>query len=429
MKCIEVNQSGPLFGDVHIQGSKNSALGLLAATCLADEPVSLKRIPNILDFRVICDIGREIGMEINTNLSGDLVIDPRKIHTSTLDPKKTASFRASYYFVGALLAKFRKVSIGYPGGDDFGSRPIDQHIKAFQALGATFTFHNDYYTVEAERLRGADITFDVITSGATINVMLAAVLALGKTTLHNAARDPEVVDVANLLNKMGAHIRGAGTDTITIDGVTHLDGCDYTCIPDRLIAGAFMMVAGVTGGTLTIKDVIPEHLASCIAKLKEIGLSIETHDNDIIVSRDGLLRATRVRSTMYPGFATDLQQPLTALLLQPQGRSIVTDKVYPNRFNHVKQLTRMGAKIDVRGSSSFIQGGQPLKGTWVSASDVRAGTCLILAGLTAEGPTYITGVEHIERGYENVIEVFQSIGANVKLRLNKAMEDLRVETM
>ncbi len=416
MKWLEVEYSGELNGIVNVPGSKNSSLALMAASCLADEPVVLKGIPYSLDFKVIYEIGEEIGLRIKRNATGDMLIDPRGISHSVLDPRKTSAFRASYYFVGALLAKRGKVSIGYPGGDDFGGRPIDQHVKALRAMGAKFTFHQDRYEVEAERLTGADIYFDMITSGATIHAMLAAVLAEGETVLRNAAKDPEVVDAANFLNQMGAQIRGAGTDTIRINGVKQLGGCTYTVIPDRLIAGAFLMAAGANGGTVTVDGIIPEHLNSCIAKLREIGIDTEVREQSITASCRGPLKAVRVRASMYPGFATDLQQPLTALLLRASGKSIVTDKVFPKRFNHVPQLRRMGAHIEMRGNTAFIEGQRPLQGAVVHASDVRAGTCLILAGLMAEGKTYITGVEHIERGYENVIEAFAALGAKLNIR-------------
>lgn len=416
MSWIEVENNGPLNGSVSVQGSKNSSLALLAATCLSSEPVILKGIPNILDVQVISEMAREIGMKISRDMTtGELFIDPRDISSSALDLQKTSAFRASYYFIGALLAKFQKVTLGYPGGDDFGSRPIDQHIKGLKALGATFTFHKHHYEVEASRLHGAEIYFDMITSGSTINLILAAALAKGKTVLRNAAKDPEVVDVSNLLNKMGARIVGAGTDTVRIEGVDQLGGCAYTVIPDRLIAGAFLMAAGATGGAITVDGTIPEHLGSCLAKLEEVGIHIEVKDHSVTAYGGSPLRATRVRTGMYPGFATDLQQPLTALLLQASGKSIITDKIYPKRFNHVQQLRRMGATIEVRGESAFISGNRGLIGEWVHASDVRAGTCMIIAGLMAEGTTKITGIEHIERGYEDAISLFRSLGAKISV--------------
>jgi UDP-N-acetylglucosamine 1-carboxyvinyltransferase len=413
MKWIEVQQSGPLSGTVCIPGSKNSSLALLAAACLSDEPLTLKGIPNILDFRVITEIAEEMGMTIERLANGDVWINPQNIHTAQLNHSKTSAYRASYYFVGALLAKKGKVSIGYPGGDNFVSRPIDQHIKALKQMGAKFTFFDEYYVVEAEKLQGAIIYFDMITSGATINAMLAAALADGRTELRNAAKDPEVVDTANLLNYMGAKVTGAGTDTIKIDGVTQLGGCTYNVIPDRLIAGAFLMAAGATRGTITIDEIIPEHLQSCMLKLEEVGMHFEIKEHSVIAYGDVSLKATRVRTGMYPAFATDLQQPMTSLLLRAPGRSIITDKVYPERYNHLQQLRKMGAQISLRGGSAFIQGGAPLIGTYVHASDVRAGTCLIIAGLMAEGKTMIAGVEHIERGYDNVMDQFRRLGAKL----------------
>lgn len=415
MKYIQTDCSGPLNGTVHIPGAKNSSLAILAAACLADDIVTLEGIPPIDDVRVIASISREIGADFKRE-NGQIIIDPRWIHSASIAPSKASSYRASYYYAGALLSKFGKVAIGYPGGDDFVSRPIDQHIKAFQALGAQVRFYKDYYEVEAAELKGANIYFDTVTSGATINAMLAAARAKGRTHLHNAARDPEVVDTSAFLNRLGAKIYGAGTDRIRIDGVPYLNGGSHAVIPDRLIAGAFLMAAGLRGGQVTVMNVIPEHLGSCLAKLEEVGLYIERGDQHITAYGTGTLRATRVRTGMYPGFATDLQQPMTALLLQAGGKSIMTDRVYPGRFAHVPQLRRLGAEIELRKDSAFIRGGMPLRGGWVHATDVRAGTCLIMAGLIAEGRTHITGVEHIERGYEDVIGSFRSIGAKIAMR-------------
>jgi UDP-N-acetylglucosamine 1-carboxyvinyltransferase len=410
-----VEPSGALNGSVHIPGSKNSSLALLAAACMADDVVTLEGIPAIDDMRQIVGIARDIGLDLQREDNGDVRLDPRFIHSATIDPGKASAYRASYYFAGALLAKFGRVTIGFPGGDDFKSRPIDQHIKAFQALGATVTFNEDHYVVEASELRGADIYFDTISHGATVNTMLAAVRAKGRTHLYHAAVDPEVVDAAALLNQLGARIYGAGTDCIRIEGVPYLNGGIHAVIPDRLVAGSFLMAAGMTGGQVTVKDVIPEHMGSCIAKLKEAGLEIEIGENSVTATGSGSVRATRIRTAMYPGFATDLQQPMTALLLMAKGKSIVTEKVFPHRFNHVPQLRRMGAEIELRKESAFIKGGRPLVGEWVHATDVRAGTCLVLAGLVAEGQTRITGVEHVERGYTDIIGSLRSLGANISL--------------
>jgi UDP-N-acetylglucosamine 1-carboxyvinyltransferase len=413
MNWIQVEHSPPLQGSVTIPGSKNSSLALLAAACLSDEPVQLTGIPKIADMNVIAGIASDNGIRIEHHPGGNITIDPTRIHSAYIDPVKSAAFRTAYYFVGSLLAKFGKVVVGYPGGDDFVERPIDQHIKAFKSFGATVTFEKDHYVVEAKQLSGADIYFDMITSGATMNSLMLAARAKGKTILRNAAKDPEVVDTANFLNQMGANISGAGTDTIRIEGVPYLRGCTYSVIPDRLIAGSFLIAAGVTGGVVTVDNVIPEHLGSCISKLQEIGLHIESGSNAITAYSTGTLKATRVRTAMYPGFATDQQQPLTALLLQAPGKSIVNDRIYPKRFNHVHQLRRLGAEIELRSGVAFVRGGVPLHGNIVHASDIRAGICLMLAGLAAEGKTVITGVEHIERGYENIVETFCSLGANV----------------
>lgn len=415
MKRLIVEPCSELKGNVSISGAKNSSLPLLSAACLADDVVTLSGIPDIYDVKVITEIMKDIGLKVTKEASGELVLDPRPIHNTFVEPKKASSFRASYYFVGALLAKFGKVTIGFPGGDDFVSRPIDQHIKALEAMGATFTFHADYYVVQAAQLRGADIYFDTITSGATINAMLCAVRAKGTTWLRNAAQDPEVVDTANLLNQMGARIYGAGTDTIRIEGTDALSGCNYTVIPDRLIAGTFMMAVGAVGGQVTIQNVIPKHMGATISKLQEIGIEMDISDEQITVYSPPRLKAIRVRTAMYPGFATDLQQPLTAMLLRGSGTSIVTDQVYPKRFGHVPQLRKLGADIEVRGNSAFIKGGVPLHGGQVHATDVRAGIALIIAGMLAEGETILSGVHHIERGYEQAVEQFQALGANIRI--------------
>jgi UDP-N-acetylglucosamine 1-carboxyvinyltransferase len=414
MRWIEVDRSGPLKGSVNIPGSKNSSLALLSACCLADEAVTLKNIPNISDIRLVCEIIKGIGAEVNQ--FGDiLIINPANIHNAVIDQKKSSFYRAAYYFVGALLAKFKSVTIGYPGGDNFGRRPIDQHIKGLEALGAQFKFYEDHYIVEVDKLRGADIYFDMITSGATINVMLAAALAEGKTVLRNAARDPEVVDTAVLLNSMGAIIKGAGTGTITIQGVNSLKGCVHTVIPDRLVAGSFLMAAGLAGGDITVNNVIHEHLVSCTAKLIECGLHIEEGENFIRAYRDGEIRGVNVKAAMYPAFPTDLQQPLTSLLIGATSHSTIIDTVYPGRFNHCIELNKMGADIIMKEDCFVVPGNRTLNGAWVKATDVRAGISLILAGLSAKGTTYITGMEHIERGYADITETFLSLGANVRV--------------
>ncbi|SNZ14579.1 UDP-N-acetylglucosamine 1-carboxyvinyltransferase [Terribacillus aidingensis] len=412
---FEVRNSGPLNGEVTIPGAKNSALALVAAGCLTDETITIHDIPAIRDILLIKEIAEDIGLYMEEKEKNTYELTGRHITSGKLDVAKTSDFRASYYFVGALLAKVKTVQIGYPGGDDFGSRPIDQHVKALSALGATFDFKQKYYEVSCDKLTGADITFDVITSGATINAMLAAVKAEGRTVLHNAAKDPEVVDLGNLLNLMGAKIKGAGTDRITIDGVASLHGgIEHTVIPDRLIAGAFLMAAGVTNGRITVKNVIPEHLASCTNKLIELGMTI-TEEDDSMTASGSALHGARIQTGMYPELATDLQQPLTTLLVLAAGSSSITDKVYPNRTGHVAELKKLGADINVVDHQIMINGVSKLMGATVKAHDVRAGTSLILAGLAADGVTKITDIKHIQRGYEDIVGLFTQLGADITL--------------
>lgn len=422
MRWLEVNCSKPLNGSLKVPGSKNSSLALLAACCLADEPVYMSNIPEISDIKVVFQILRGLGASVEKQNSA-YIIDPRSINTAEISPELSSAFRAAYYFAGALLVKHHKVSIGYPGGDNFVSRPIDQHIKGLKALGADITCFDNYYTVKADKLSGAEIFFDVMTCGATINVMLAAVLASGKTTLYNAARDPEVVDTAILLNKMGARIYGAGTDTIRIQGVTQLGGCSHNAAPDRLIAGAYLMAGGITKGTLTVEDVIPEHLAACMAKLTEIGLQFETSESSITVHGDARIKATRIRTGKFPMFESDFQQPATVLLLKAAGRSVLSDRIYPRRFNHCDQLNRMGADISVKNGIARINSHRKLTGSWVHAGDIRAGTALVLAGLMAEGTTRITGIEHIERGYEDIVRDFRQLGADISLLTDDGLSE------
>ncbi len=421
MRWLEVNCSKPLKGKIRAPGSKNSSLALLAASCLADEPVHISNIPDISDIKVVIRIMDSIGVSV-TEDDKSYKIDPRGIYTAEIDPSLSSSFRAAYYFIGALLAKHHRVSIGYPGGDNFVSRPIDQHLKGLKALGAKVEMFEDHYLVQANSLNGTEIFFDVVTCGATVNVMLAAVLAKGKTTLYNAAKDPEVVDTAVMLNKMGARIYGAGTDTIRIQGVEQLGGCTHSSAPDRLIAGAYLIAAGVTGGSLTVDDVIPEHLEPCIVKLTEIGLSFERTENSITVNGGGRIRASRIRTGKYPMFESDFQQPVTVLLLKALGRSTISDRIYPKRFNHCEQLNRMGADIIVRNGIARINSHRRLTGTWVHAGDIRAGTALVLAGLLADGTTRITGIEHIERGYEDIVRDFRKLGADISLVTGKSLD-------
>ncbi len=414
LRWLEVERSQPLCGSVDIPGSKNSVQALLAAACLADDTVVLDGVPDLLDMPVILDICASLGLKATVLAPHTLSLDPRSIRTGEVPPKKSSAYRAAYYFVGALLAKMGRVSVGYPGGDNFGERPMEQHFKGLKALGAKVTFHSDHYVVESNHLRGAEIYFDTVTMGGTINVMLAAVRAEGLTILRNAAQDPEVVDVANLLVAMGASVKGAGTSEIRIEGTDSLSGCRHTVIPDRLTAGTFLIGAAATKGKVTVRGVIPEHLSAVLAKLRDMGMQITVANEDVTAQYVGSLKAIRLGTLPYPGFPTDLQQPLTAALLAASGRSLVVDTVF-RRFNHLPQLRRMGAQFRERQQAIMIPGGQSLQGTYVHATDVRAGASLVLAGLMASGTTRISGVEHILRGYENVVTNFSSLGASIRM--------------
>lgn len=415
MRWLEIRPSGLLAGQIKVQGSKNSSLGLLAACCLSDGSVSLENIPRISDTRVTLNILRSLGAYITEN-GNSIGINAGNITGSEIDPDFAGQIRTGYYFIGALLAKHKKVTVGYPGGDNFRVRPIDQHLKGFKAMGAEVELNKSTYTVSASSLKGADIYFDVKTTGGTINLMMAATLAKGTTVLYNAAKDPEIVDMAVFLNKMGARIYGAGTDTIRIAGVEGLRGCSHSAIPDRLAAGAFLMAVGAAGGIITLEGVEPVHLKACIDKLREIGMDISINDSSVTAAMNGRVRAVRVRAEKYPMFETDFQQPVTSLLLKAQGRSTISDRVFPHRFNHCEQLKRMGADIAVRRGVARINSFRRLSGTWVHADDIRAGISLVIAGLFAEGVTRITGVEHLERGYEDLEGDLRRLGADVTLR-------------
>ena len=424
MRWLEINHSAPLNGTVKVQGSKNSSLALIVASCLAGDNVVVENVPDISDIHVTSDLLRMTGAEASYS-NNTLTIDPKQICNSIINPDNAQSVRIAYYFIGALLAKYKSVAVGYPGGDRIGPRPIDQHIKGLRALGAEFTFYNDYYVAKADRLTGGDVYFDVITCGATINVMLAATLAKGRTVIHNAARDPEVVDVAVFLNKMGAYITGAGTDTIKIRGVEGLGGCTHQCISDRIMSGTFLMAAGITKGRVSLAGAEVNHLGSCIDKLREVGLTIERDGDKITAYYSGIQRAASITTGMYPMFATDLQQPATVLLLNANGRSSVTELVYPRRFSHCNELNLMGADIRLRHNTAYIYGVRELSGADVTATDIRSGMALILAALCAKGASRVFGVEHIERGLENMLGSFRSLGADI--RVAETPEDDRGE--
>lgn len=417
MKKLVINGGRPLSGEVTISGAKNSTVALIPAAILADSPVTLEGVPDIQDVHSLIEILHE--MNVKTEFTGStLVIDPTEMVNVPMPSGKIQSLRASYYFMGALLSKFGEGVVGLPGGCFLGPRPIDQHLKGFRALGAEVENEMGamYLKTEEAVLQGSRIYFDVVTIGATINVMLAAVKAKGRTIIENAAREPEIIDVATLLNNMGAKIRGAGTDMIRIDGVDELHGCRHTIIPDRIEAGTYLSIAAAAGTDVLVKNVIVEHVDGLLAKLEEMGVPMEVGEDSVrITQADQPLKPVSIKTLPYPGFATDLQQPLTPLLMLASGESVVMDSIYPKRTKHIPELNRMGANARIESDVILIEGGHPLKGEAVTASDLRAGACLVNAGLIAEGETVISGVDNILRGYAGIVAKLRALGADIKM--------------
>lgn len=412
MEKIKIIGGDPLQGTIKVSGAKNSAVALIPATILADSPVTIEGLPDISDVRILGDLIEEIGGTFHFD-GKKAVIDPTNMVPMPLPNGKVKKLRASYYLMGAMLGRFKKAVVGLPGGCHLGPRPIDQHIKGFEALGAKVTNEQGAIYLRAEELRGARIFLDVVSVGATINIMLAAVRAKGQTIIENAAKEPEIIDVATLLSNMGANIKGTGTDVIRIDGVEKLSGCRHSIIPDRIEAGTYMIAAAAMGKEVVIDNVIPQHVESLTAKLREMGVHVETSDDQILVSSIPDLKAVDVKTLVYPGFPTDLQQPFTSLLTKAHGTSVVTDTIYSARFKHIDELRRMNANIKVEGCSAIVTGPIQLQGAKVKASDLRAGAALVIAGLMAEGLTEIAGVEHIDRGYSNLVEKLAGIGATI----------------
>lgn len=404
----------PLVGEVSISGYKNAALGILAAALMTDETVKIDNIPNISDIDILIEAMEDIGTKVERVNQNTLKINGSKINSVSVDFDYARKIRGSYYLVGALLGKYHKSKVVLPGGCNIGSRPFDQHIKAFEALGADVKIDHGMICAEAERLIGGHIYFDVSSVGATINTMLAACLAEGTTILENSAKEPHVVDVANFLNSMGANIKGAGTDVIRIKGVSKLHGSEYSIIPDQIEAGTFMFAAAATKGDVLIKNVIPKHLEAFTAKLIEIGAEVEEFDDAIRVKSTKRLGNTHVKTLAYPGFLTDMQPPMATLLAISNGTSIVSESIFENRFKYVDELTRMGASVKVVDSNvAIIEGVDHLTGAVVSAPDLRGGAALVIAGLMAEGYTVVENIEYIERGYENFEYKMQQLGAAI----------------
>ncbi|MGM0213248.1 UDP-N-acetylglucosamine 1-carboxyvinyltransferase [Enterococcus sp. AZ109] len=416
MKKIEIKGGKPLQGEITISGAKNSAVALIPAAIMADSPVVLEGVPDIQDVHSLIEILEIMGAKVKFE-DNRMEIDPSKIVSIPMPSGKINSLRASYYFMGALLGKFGEAVVGLPGGCFLGPRPIDLHIKGFESLGADVSNEHGviYLRTEEDGLRGDRIFMDVVSIGATINVMLAAVKAKGKTIIENAAREPEIIDVATLLNNMGAKIRGAGTDEIRIEGVDELHGCVHSIIPDRIEAGTYLSLAASLGQGITINNVIYEHIESFIAKLEEMGVKMNISEDSIEVLPSENLKAVDITTSPYPGFATDLQQPITPLLLTANGTAEIMDTIYSKRINHIPELVRMGANAKVEGNMIVLSGPSKLHGAEVVASDLRAGACLVIAGLMAEGTTTIYNVEYILRGYDHIIEKLTALGATIEM--------------
>ena len=415
MEKIIINGGKPLIGEVTICGAKNSVVGLLPAALLAEEGVCvLENIPGISDVSMMLSILKSLGARVRLINKNTVEIDSRNIITNVVPYEMSKKLRASYYLIGALLGRFKKAKVAMPGGCDFGTRPIDQHLKSFEALGANVEIENGMVNAGADNLIGSAIYMDVVSVGATINAMLAAVKARGLTIIENAAREPHIVDIANFLNAMGADIRGAGTDVIKIRGVEKLHGCTYSVIPDQIEAGPYMAAVVATGGRALIKNVIPKHLESIMTKLIECGATIEEYDDSLLISRDKPLVRCDVKTMPHPGFPTDMQPQFTALLSLAEGVSSVHENVWDNRFKYVDQLVKMGAKIKVSGKLATIEGVEYLEGAPVGATDLRAGAALIIAGLCARGVTEVENIEYIERGYDSIVEKLSAMGADIR---------------
>ena len=416
MKKIVIHGGRPLKGEVTISGAKNSVVALIPATILSDDIVTLDGVPDISDVESLIDIMTIMGAKIERK-EDSLIIDPRGVKDMPMPFGKINSLRASYYFYGSLLGRYGQATVGLPGGCDLGPRPIDLHLKAFEAMGAAMTQDGSSMKLatDGKPLKGANIFMDTVSVGATINTILAAVKAEGRTVIENVAREPEIIDVVTLLNNMGAHIRGAGTDIITVDGVAHLHGTRHQVIPDRIEAGTYIALAAAIGEGIQINNVLYEHLESYIAKLEEMGVRMTISEDSIFVEKQTGLKAIQIKTSPYPGFATDLQQPITPLLLTARGRGRIVDTIYEKRVNHVPELAKMGATISTLNNHIIYEGPNQLTGSSVKATDLRAGAALVIAGLMASGRTEITNVEYILRGYSDIISKLTQLGAEIQL--------------
>ncbi len=409
-----IKGGNPLVGEVEIGGAKNAALGIIAASVMTDEAVIIENMPDVRDTNVLLQAMESIGVIIDRIDRHTVKVNGSMIHTLRIDEGYIKRIRASYYMLGALLGKYKRAEVTLPGGCDIGSRPIDQHLKGFRALGCSVRIEHGNIKAEASRLVGSHIYLDVVTVGATINIMMAAAMAEGQTIIENAAKEPHVVDVANFLNSMGANIKGAGTDVIRIRGVEKLHGTTYSIIPDQIEAGTFMFAAAITKGDILIKNVIPKHLESISAKLLEMGCEVEESDDAVRIVAARPLVSTHVKTLPYPGFPTDMQPQIAATLAMCRGTSIVTESIFENRFRYVDELLRMGAKIKVEGNTAIIEGVDKLMSASVSAPDLRAGAALVLAALATDGFSTVDDIVYIERGYEDFPQKLEMLGAQIE---------------
>ena len=414
MKQYIIKGGRPLQGEVQIGGAKNAALGIIVAAIMADEPVLIENLPEVDDVKVLLDAIEGIGAIVERIDEHTVRINGAVINDVNVDDEYIRKIRGSYYLVGALLGKYKKAVVALPGGCQIGSRPIDQHLKGFEQLGATVTIHNGKIDAYAETLIGSHIYLDCPSVGATINIMMAACMAEGKTIIENPAKEPHIVDVANFLNSMGANIKGAGTDTIRIRGVERLHGSEYSIIPDQIEAGTYMIAAAATGGDVYIRNVIPKHLEAITAKLIEIGAKVEEYDDCVRVHSNGRMGYANVKTMPYPGFPTDMQPQMVTLLALSEGVSIVTETIFETRFKYISELRRMGSNINVEGNAAIITGVEGFTGATVSAPDLRAGAALVIAGLVADGFTTVEQIQYIERGYENFEDKIRGLGGFIE---------------
>lgn len=415
MRKLIINGGHELDGEIKISGAKNSAVALIPAALLCDEKVTLYNVPNISDVDALEEILIHLGAKIDRKENNEVIISSSGVNNLPIHDELAKKLRASYYFMGALLGKYKHVEMNFPGGCSIGKRPIDLHLKGFKALGAKISGDDNNIIIDAEELVGNDIYLDFASVGATINIMFAAVRAKGTTIIKNAAKEPEIPNIADYLNAMGAKIKGAGTDIITIEGVDYLHECTHTVLPDRIEAGTYIIIAAACAKKMVIKNIVPKHIDSLIEKLKEMNVNMKVGKDSITIKESNNLKATEIITLVYPGFPTDLQQVLASLMVKANGESSIEETIWENRFLNLYELCKMGAKIEVNGSKAFIEGPTKLRGTEVNATDLRAGAGLIVAALEAEGKTIINNADYILRGYENIVEKLKNVNADIEL--------------